>query len=305
MKYIDLGLSVLWADCNIGAAAPEEYGDYFSFNTATNFLNVSVPTIDQWQELTDKCKWEWVEQKGVNGYRVTSKTNGNSIFLPAAGYRYGTSLNDVGSGGDYWSSTLYTDDLYCAWGVYFSSSNILRNYYRCPGQSVRPVLEITKNTKFINLIDCLAWKLSLPVYLPYSAKEELESATKKSIQTIITELLNEIDNPLPLEKFTSFLFEKKIFYQYLQFIENSPLKLFSTIPPLFWIIKAIPKFAELSLSEQEKWIGLSNEWKERISVRNIIREYLAKNNISVKHEAAVVEFIFAKLAANDVAYKIK
>ena len=65
-----------------------------------------MPTKEEIRELLDHCTWNWTTQDGKNGYEVKSKTNGNSIFLPAAGYRGGSALYYAGSGGDYWSSSL-------------------------------------------------------------------------------------------------------------------------------------------------------------------------------------------------------
>ncbi|MEE0921210.1 MAG: hypothetical protein U0L47_01810 [Paludibacteraceae bacterium] len=189
-EYVDLGLSVKWATCNVGATKPEEYGDYFawgetqpkstynwstykwcngSYNTQTKYnTNSSYGTVDNktqlelsddaaranwggsWRmptsaeqnELRNNCTWTWTTQNGVYGYKVTSKKNGNSIFLPAAGYRLDSSLNDAGSGG-YWSSSLYTDYPYDAWNVYFHSGSVYRNGDdgRECGFSVRPVCQ--------------------------------------------------------------------------------------------------------------------------------------------------------------------
>jgi hypothetical protein len=78
----------------------------------------------------------------VNGYKVTSKKNGNSIFLPAAGYRYGSSLDDAGSYGDYWSSSLRTDYPSYAYDLYFYSDYVdWYGSYRCIGFTVRPVCQ--------------------------------------------------------------------------------------------------------------------------------------------------------------------
>lgn len=82
MKYIDLGLSVLWADCNIGANTPEEYGNYYRWDEIPK--EYEIPTLEQYKELIENCNWEWSPQDGIKGYKVTSKKNGNSIFLPAA-----------------------------------------------------------------------------------------------------------------------------------------------------------------------------------------------------------------------------
>ena len=101
-----------------------------------------MPTDAEWSELRENCTWTWTTQNGIRGRLVTSKTNGNSIFLPAAGRRYDSSLNFVGSCGDYWSASLYTDYPGFAWGVYFNSDDVSRDYYRrYYGFSVRPVTE--------------------------------------------------------------------------------------------------------------------------------------------------------------------
>ena len=100
-----------------------------------------MPTKAEQDELRNNCTWTWTTENGVNGYIVTSKSNGNSIFLPAAGYRYDSSLNDAGSYGDYWSSSLYTYPNN-AWRVYFLSSVVSRSLYdRYYGLSVRPVCQ--------------------------------------------------------------------------------------------------------------------------------------------------------------------
>ena len=80
--------------------------------------NWRMPTDDEYYELenTNNCTWEWTIQNGVNGYKVTSKKNGNSIFLPAAGYRYNDVLSSAGSIGSYWSFSLswrYSCSAYC------------------------------------------------------------------------------------------------------------------------------------------------------------------------------------------------
>ena len=66
-----------------------------------------MPTLDEIKELLDNCTWTWTTQDGKNGYEVKG-TNGNSIFLPAAGYRRSSELNGAGSKGDYWSSSFST-----------------------------------------------------------------------------------------------------------------------------------------------------------------------------------------------------
>ena len=85
---------------------------------------------------------------GVNGYKVQSKKSGytdNWIFLPAAGYRYEGRLKNVGSQGQYWSSSLCTGDLlymYNAYEMLFYSGYVGRfGIFRYHGLSVRPVSE--------------------------------------------------------------------------------------------------------------------------------------------------------------------
>lgn len=187
---VDLGLSVKWASCNVGASKPEDYGDYFawgetttkstydvstykhsngSYNSLTKYNNNSkygkvdnktqldltddaatvnwggawrMPTDAEMTELLEQCIWTWTTQNGVNGYKVISKSNGNSIFLPAAGDRLDSSLYDAGSIGHYWLSSLYTDYPGSAWYVYFNSSYVYRGiYYRFGGFTVRPVCQ--------------------------------------------------------------------------------------------------------------------------------------------------------------------
>ena len=192
-EYVDLGLSVKWATCNVGASKPEEYGDYFawgetqpksnydwstykyyngSYNTLTKYNNSSsygtvdnkttldlsddaaranwggswrMPTKAEQDELREQCTWTWTTQNGVNGYKVTSKKSGytnKSIFLPAAGYRYDSSLSGAGSSGYYWSSSLYTVSPDGAYGLSFNSGYVdWYNSYRYVGFTVRPVCQ--------------------------------------------------------------------------------------------------------------------------------------------------------------------
>ena len=100
-----------------------------------------MPTLDEQKELLNKCTWNWTTQNGVNGYKVTGP-NGNSIFLPAAGCRYGTGAYDRGGSGGCWSSSLYSSYSDYAYYLYFGCGN---HYWddgsRYNGHSVRPVSE--------------------------------------------------------------------------------------------------------------------------------------------------------------------
>lgn len=113
-----------------------------------------MPSLEQQKELLEQCTWEWTTLNGTNGYKVTGP-NGNSIFLPAAGYRNGGELDCIGSDGFYWSRSLYTRYSYNAYYLAFvSDSDIWYNCSgsRCDGQSVRPVRHdgaAAKTTEFV------------------------------------------------------------------------------------------------------------------------------------------------------------
>ncbi|MBQ3752202.1 MAG: hypothetical protein II864_01485 [Prevotella sp.] len=150
---VDLGLpsGTKWANMNIGAESESDVGRFFAwgetqpktnFSTATNELYHrsyyeaigediagtnydaaraimggmwSMPTRDQFNELTDKnyTKWEWTTENGRNGYRITSLVEGYtdcSIFLPASGWMNGTSLSSDNSWGYFWLSTFYNNN---------------------------------------------------------------------------------------------------------------------------------------------------------------------------------------------------
>ena len=198
--YVDLGLpsGLLWATCNVGANAPDEYGDYFAWgetqpkdyydwstyqycngddgwNTLTKYCNNSsygyngftdnlttllpeddaatanwgagwrMPTKAEWEELYNNTTVTWTTQNGVYG-RLFTASNGNSLFLPAAGYRYDSSLYGAGSYGCYWSSSLYTDGPYNAWSFFFDSGTYgWHGSFRDPGFTVRPVCSLRQN----------------------------------------------------------------------------------------------------------------------------------------------------------------
>ncbi|MCQ2208543.1 MAG: hypothetical protein MJZ02_10045, partial [Paludibacteraceae bacterium] len=103
-----------------------------------------MPTFDEIKELLEGCSWEWVEDfngTGVNGRLGTSKKNGATIFLPAAGNRFDSDLYSAGNVGFYWSSSLREDRPYCAYNLYFNDVKIYRFInFRFISRSVRAVL---------------------------------------------------------------------------------------------------------------------------------------------------------------------
>ena len=143
-EYVDLGLpsGVKWAMHNVGTTYPEGHGDHFAWgeiepkatyesgNCSSYYQDLGdisgnplydaaaakwgngwrMPTLEEMYELTQECTWTWVEDNGIVGYKVTSKTNGNHIFLPAAGFRVNDQLLDKDFFGYYWMSTPYEEE---------------------------------------------------------------------------------------------------------------------------------------------------------------------------------------------------
>jgi len=99
-----------------------------------------MPTYDELIELKNNCTVTWTTQNGVNG-RLFTGPNGNSIFLPAAGYRSGSELNGAGSNGGCWSSSL-SDRTDLAWDLSFGSGSCsMGNGGRSYGLPVRAVCQ--------------------------------------------------------------------------------------------------------------------------------------------------------------------
>ncbi|MCD7722007.1 MAG: protein kinase [Prevotellaceae bacterium] len=171
-EYVDLGLSVKWATCSVGANTPSDYGDHFAWGEsrakskyiASNSVTYTMmdmpdiagdeiydaaranwgsswrlPTASEIDELIEKCQRTWTNVDGHKGYMVTGP-NGNSIFFPATGFRHKAAIFSDEYVGGYWSSTPCVERTSCAYILHFSSSYfercILRRYY---GHSVRPV----------------------------------------------------------------------------------------------------------------------------------------------------------------------
>lgn len=171
---VDLGLSVKWAACNIGADSPEDYGNYYAWGetetkdeyTSSNSVTSGVemddisgnaeydaatanwggswrmPTNNETEELVNNCTWTWAILNDVNGFLVTG-SNGNSIFLPAAGNRMFTD-NRQGERGYYWSSTpIETDTNYFSNCLFFTTTGVSATYTasRELGRTIRPVTD--------------------------------------------------------------------------------------------------------------------------------------------------------------------
>ncbi len=144
--YVDLGLSVKWATRNVGAAGPEEIGEFYSWSEddiAHARLGGSwrMPTTKEINELIENCTWTWVSVSGEIGFLITSNKPGytdRSIFLP---YYYGGTSGDVG----YWSGSFNAnsndiDATACLWICF--DGYIRSGYcYRHWQQPVRPVCE--------------------------------------------------------------------------------------------------------------------------------------------------------------------
>lgn len=181
-KFVDLGLpsGLLWARNNVGASTPYADGDYYAwgetqtksyyswstykwgsnptkYNSSDGKTTLEasddvatvkwgkecrMPSRAEFQELYNKCDWTWKSNyNGTSGYLVKGP-NGQTIFLPASGYRYGD-LSYHGSDGYYWSSSLYTSNTDYAYYLNFDSGfiNPCDINYRYNGHSVRPVAE--------------------------------------------------------------------------------------------------------------------------------------------------------------------
>ena len=188
VEAVDLGLSVKWANMNVGAKKSSGFGTYFAwgetkpkeyyswntyawskgnsqyltkYSTADRRTQLApaddaaranwggkwrMPTIDEYEELINpaNCTWEWMTKDGVNGYKVTGKKTGNSIFLPITGFRFYADTQFRGIMGVYWTSTLYTANPNKAWCLEFNFSDINVHYgdlssNRFSGRCIRAV----------------------------------------------------------------------------------------------------------------------------------------------------------------------
>ena len=182
--FVDLGLSVKWATMNVGASAPEEYGHYYAWGETEEKKSFSkgnyayfdsqlmayqdigedisgtkydaatanwgegwrMPTMAEIQELVDFCEWTQARVNRVGGNRITGP-NGNSIFIPNAGYwqnssRYFDDDYPEGSFGLFWSATIGSGKNEEAYIINCENGHgvvAYRYWYRHFGLPVRPV----------------------------------------------------------------------------------------------------------------------------------------------------------------------
>lgn len=184
---VDLGLSTKWARYNVGATSETEFGGLFGFGDMTGFKTsvlmedyasadiyktdrdvankaygswLTMPTVEEFEELFNECKKEWVEQAGVAGYKLTGP-NGNSIFLPAAGSRTQQTVSGQGINGLYLSGSINPADKQFALGYSFDRNSDRRTstpVYQA--LAIRPV-SVAKNVKFVKEKLYNTWEFDL------------------------------------------------------------------------------------------------------------------------------------------------
>lgn len=186
---VDLGLSTKWAKYNVGATDEKQLGGLFGFGDMTGFQTsinledyasadiyktdrdvankvygswVTMPTIDEFEELFTECKKEWVEdtENHVAGYKFTGP-NGNSIFLPAAGTRTQGNVSGEGLNGYYLSGSINATDNRFAMAYSFDQNSARRTttpVYQA--LAIRPV-SVAKNVKFVKEKLYNTWEFDL------------------------------------------------------------------------------------------------------------------------------------------------
>ena len=177
---VDLGLSVKWSKMNMGADHPSVnfVGSYYAWGdttdlgkwggidkywpqskpmpkqsisgTSIDFAHLRwggkwrIPTLDEWQELIDRCKWRFRNAgDGAAGYVVTGP-NGNSIFLPCAGLSDdGINMLNVGRYGYYWTATPAGNGKRMAHHVLLEEGRILADQIETLEcfMSIRPIID--------------------------------------------------------------------------------------------------------------------------------------------------------------------
>ena len=235
MEYVDLGLSVLWATCNIGAETESEVGALLGYGDVTGLLRETsvnaypsddiaatsddvayslgldsdspmssqLPTATHIAELVSGTTQTWETVDGVEGMRFTA-SNGNSIFLPAAGYRSGEE-ETADASGYYWSGSVNATNSDYATTLAFSSSSAKSgNSKRSLGlsvRSVRPYAEVTPDEAAIVWGDIEgAGTFRIEIYNEYGSTVSNPpidpSSIKFSSNMVVSFTLSGIDNNL-------------------------------------------------------------------------------------------------------------
>lgn len=173
--YVDLGLGVKWATCNVGANAPTEYGDYFAWGETETKKEFSyetytfqqspdeltrrydaatanwgegwrMPTQKEADELWSGCLSVRKKINGVAGLLITGP-NGNSIFLPANGQKDDDDIEGAKTAGYYWTTEIgywFDYEAYCIWFANYSdgvTAFSCSEYFRELGMGIRPVYD--------------------------------------------------------------------------------------------------------------------------------------------------------------------
>ena len=175
LKALDLGLSVKWADRNIGARTPSDIGHYYAWGEIKTKRDYSdetyqfiddgayidigqdiaateydvaamqlgkgwrMPTMYEVAELFSLCLKDIEERDGIIGVKFVGP-NGRSIFIPAGGCKVGKEKGDVGEFGFYWTSTRTFGRFYSAACMCFDQEECnIMDAYRRMGCPIRPV----------------------------------------------------------------------------------------------------------------------------------------------------------------------
>ena len=117
-EFVDLGLSVKWANKNIGSEYEDKVGVYFNYDEAEDRF-YELPTVDEVRELFEKCKIKYDKKR--NGFEVVG-VNGNKIFIPVSGERDGNAHYE----GAYFWTCDSDDELSNYYGAVYLASKVLK-----------------------------------------------------------------------------------------------------------------------------------------------------------------------------------